>query len=86
MFQVQRYGSYDPYLLFGMCGLIYMTSENTTKETVLHENVLFVEDGDISLSRSRWIMTVVLDINVYGNIYSQTKHRLLNRGDGLETL
>ena len=53
------------YVLFGMCGLVYMTDNYTTKETVLHENVLFVKDGDMSLSRSRWIMTFVLDINVY---------------------
>ena len=53
------------YILFGMCGLVYMTNNYTTKETVLHENVLFVKDGDMSLSRSRWIMTFILDINVY---------------------
>ena len=53
------------YILFGMCGLVYMTNNYTTKETVLHEKVLFVKDGDMSLSRSRWIMTFILDINVY---------------------
>ena len=53
------------YILLGMCGLVYMTNNYTTKETVLHENVLFVKDWGMSLSSSRWIMTFILDINVY---------------------
>ena len=70
------------YVLFGMCGMVYMTDNYTTRETVLHENVLFVKDGDMSLSRSRWIMTFVLDINVYEQFIHKL-HNEINDADKL---
>lgn len=51
--------------LLGMLGMTYAKENYITEETVLHENVLFYKDGEMSLSRSRWMLTFVLDINVY---------------------
>ena len=53
------------YLLIGILGLTLVGSDPLIDHSIINENVLFYKDGEMSLSRSRWILTLVLDIGAY---------------------
>lgn len=53
--------------LGGLLGLVGANLSPAIDHSIIHENVLFYKDGEMSLSSSRWILTLVLDINVYDN-------------------
>ena len=52
-------------------GVIHARTSSTVDHSIINENVLFYKDGEMSLSSSRWISTLVLDINVYDNFITQ---------------
>ncbi|MCG7882404.1 MAG: methyl-accepting chemotaxis protein [Candidatus Thiodiazotropha endolucinida] len=47
--------------------VVLVKSDPAVDHSILSENVLFYKDGEMSLSSSRWILTLVLDIGVYEN-------------------
>lgn len=55
------------FLLILGFGLVLIESDPAVDHSIIHENVLFYKDGEMSLSSSRWILTLVLDIGVYKN-------------------
>ena len=59
------------YFLGWLLGVIHARTSSTVDHSIINENVLFYKDGEMSLSSSRWILTLVLDINVYDNFITQ---------------
>ena len=59
------------YFLGWLLGVIHARTSSTVDHSIINENVLFNKDGEMSLSSSRWILTLVLDINVYDNFITQ---------------
>lgn len=59
------------YFLGGLLGVVYAGTSPTVDHSIIHENVLFYKEGEMSLSSSRWILTLVLDVDVYDNFISQ---------------
>ena len=53
------------FFLSGLLSLVYDGSDPAVDHSIIHENVLFYKEGAISLSSSRWILTLVLDTGVY---------------------
>lgn len=63
-------------LLFGMLGIIKASDSN--EQSILHENVLFHKTGQISLSRSRWLLTLLIDFSVYENFIKKLNYDIKN--------
>ena len=53
------------FFLTGLLSLVFIGSDPAVNHSIIHENVLFYKEGEISLSSFRWILTLVLDIGVY---------------------
>ena len=53
------------FFLTELLSLVFVGSDPAVDHSIIHENVLFYKEGEISLSSSRWILTLVLDIEVY---------------------
>ena len=56
---------------WGLLGVFHARTNPTVDHSIIHENVLFYKDGGMSLSSSNWILTRVLDINVYDSFITQ---------------
>ena len=59
------------YFLGWLLGVIHARTSPTVEHSIINENVLLYKDGEMSLSSSTWILTLVLDINVYDNFIIQ---------------
>ena len=70
------------YFLGWLLGVIHARTSSTVDHSIINENVLFYKDGEMSLSSSRWILTLVLDINVYDNFITQLTADIKNAMDG----
>ena len=55
----------------GLLGVIHARASPTVDHSIINENVLYYKEGEMSLSSSRWILTLVLDINVDDNFITQ---------------
>ena len=59
------------YFLGWLLGVIHARTSSTVDHPIINESVLFYKDREMSLSSSRWILTLALDINVNDNFITQ---------------